>query len=113
MIVSFSPVTCLPRTPKSLTVSKVGDVLTINGEVFDFTDLPDGATIPKGMVPCEFIVGPVERIADVLQLTLLLPHGPNPSPAVAFPSDLIDPPDGPLAIPFDPEPAEEPIDVEA
>jgi len=115
MRISFYP----QRRDDTLTVSKSGDILTINGEGFDFSGVLDGATIPSGEVPCEWIVGPVERIGGELRLTLILPHGASPSAAVAFPAPLINPPDGPLAIPFDPPPApmpepeeEEPADVD-
>lgn len=87
------------RRPGALEVSKSGDALTINGEVFDFSSLPDGATIPAGEVPCDFIAGPVERIDGDIHLTLLLPHGPNPPEAVAFPVPIIDPPDGLISLP--------------
>lgn len=102
------------RRDDVLQVSKSGDVLTVNGEAFDFSELPDGATIPAGEVPCDWITGPVERIDGELHMTLILPHGPNPSPAVASPSPLVDPPDGVLVIPRDPDPVEEePGNVEA
>lgn len=115
MRISFSP----QLRDDTLTVIKAGDVLTINGEGFDFSGLLDGATIPTGEVPCDWIAGPVERIGGDLHLTLILPHGADPSAAVAFPAPLINPPDGPLTIPFDPPPAsmlepeeEEPADVD-
>lgn len=105
------------RRDDALEVLKIGEVFTINGEAFDFSVLPDGATIPAGEVPCEWIVGPVERIAGELQLTFILPHGPNPSQAVAFPVPIVGPPDGVIAFPADPEPVkqafeEEPADVD-
>ncbi|RVI42827.1 hypothetical protein [Sinorhizobium medicae] len=106
------------RRDDLLEVTKAGDALTINGMAFDFSALPDGATIPAGEVPCEWLVGSVERIAGELHLTLILPHGPGPSQAVAFPPPLIDPPDGVIALPADPplsnpDPAEEePADVD-
>jgi hypothetical protein len=106
------------RRDDLLELTKVGDVFTINGVVFDFSTLPDGATIPAGEVPCEWLVGPVERVAGELQLTLILPHGPGPSRAVAFPPPIIDPPDGVIALPVDPAPPipdpveEEPANVD-
>lgn len=109
-------VLCPQRHDDLLHVAKAGDILTINGDAFDFTGLPDGATIDAEMVPCAWIIGTVARIDGALHLTLLLPHGPNPSEAVAFPAALIDPPDGPLDLPRDPEPElqeEEPANVEA
>lgn len=118
MHISFTP----QRREGGLTVIKDGDKLHINGDLFSFISLPDGATIPAGEVPCEWITGPVERIDGEIHLTLILPHGPNPSAAVAFPAPLVNPPDGELAIPFDPPPPEdateepvleEPADVDA
>lgn len=114
MKISLSP----SRRDDTLTVVKAGDVLTINGASFDFTAVPDGATIPAGEIPCEWIIGPVERVAGRLHLTLILPHGANPSEAVAFPAPIDYPSDGALALPFDPPPAdqlieEEPADVDA
>ncbi|MGN6772613.1 MAG: hypothetical protein ACTHJQ_22605 [Rhizobiaceae bacterium] len=87
------------RRDGTLVVSKAGDVLTINGEEFDFTGLPDGATIPAGEVPCEWIAGPVDRISGDLHLTLILPHGPSPSQAVAFPDPIDVTTDGAVTLP--------------
>ncbi|MDW9839212.1 hypothetical protein GOB05_04305 [Sinorhizobium meliloti] len=115
MIINLSP----QRRDDLLEVTKAGDALTINGVAFDFSALPDGATMPAGEVPCEWLVGPVERVASELHLTLILPHGPNASQAVAFPAPIIDPPDGVIALPIDPPPApladateEEPANVD-
>jgi hypothetical protein len=99
MRISFSP----QRRDDSLAVSKAGDILTINGEEFDFTGLPDGATIEAGEVPCEWISGLVDRIGGDLHLTLILPHGPSPSQMVAFPADIVDPVDGTITLPHDEE----------
>ncbi|OHV81600.1 hypothetical protein [Rhizobium sp. LCM 4573] len=107
MHISLSP----RRDDATLSVVKSGDILTINGDHFDFTDLPDGATIPAREIPCDWICGPVERVNGKVHLSLCLPHGPNPSPAVAFPAPIIDPPDGDLIFPSDP--VEEADDVEA
>lgn len=97
MRISFTPV----RGSDRLSASISGDVVTINGEQFDFTSLPDGGTIPPGSVPCKWIVGPVERIGGELNLTLVLPHGSNPGPAVAFPSPIMVTADGAIQLPED------------
>lgn len=110
MLINLSPYAKLPNSDDDLIVTKSGDVLTINGEVFDFSSLPDGAEIPAYTIPCEWITGPVERLGGKLYLTLRLPHGPIPSLTVAFPAPIIDPPDGPLALPRDPEPEEQEAD---
>lgn len=93
-------ITFIPqRRSDTVSVAKSGDVLTIGGKSFDFTSLPDGATIPTGVVPSDWITGPVEREDGNLRLSLILPHGANPSQEVAFPAPLIDPPDGELTFP--------------
>ena len=91
------------RRDGSLSVLKAGDVLTLNGESFDFSDLPDGETIEAGVVPCDWIGGKVQRIGGDLQLTLVLPCGPKPPFSVAFPDDIIDPPDGEVSLPSEEE----------
>lgn len=91
------------RRDDTLTVEKGGDRLRINGELFNFGPLPDGAKIPAGTVPCDWIFGPVSRINGEINLTLILPHGPNPSQKVAFPKAIENPPDGIVELPFDPK----------
>lgn len=89
------------RRDDTLTASKAGDVLTINGETFDFGPLPEGATLPAEAVASSWITGPVSRINGELHLTLRLPHGPNPSQNVAFPESLRVTEDGPIRLPTD------------
>lgn len=100
MQINLSPV----RMDETLDVSKAGDKIVINGQLFDFTQLPEGATLPAEAIDSEHFVGPVERINGELHLTLRLPHGPNPSQAVAFPEPIHVTEDGPIELPFDPEP---------
>lgn len=87
------------RRDDALAVVKSGDVLTINGEAFDFSALPDGATLPRDAIACDLVAGPVERVDGVLVVPLILPHGPHASPAVAFPAPLDEVPDGPVELP--------------
>ena len=103
MQITLSPV----RSDETLALSRAGDVLILNGQVFDFGPLPDGATLPAEAIDSDWIVGPVSRIDGELHLTLRLPHGPNPSEAVAFPAPIHVAEDGPIALPFDPEPEPE------
>ena len=95
MKINLSP----QRRDDTLTVIKQGDVLTINGTEYDFTDLPDGGTLPAEAVDCEFVIGSVDRVNGELELTLLLPHGPNASEAARFPEPIIDPADGEVELP--------------
>jgi len=95
MVITLSPIV----SDKNLKVSKAGDKLTINGEVFDFSAVPDGATLPSGAVDCEFVIGDVERVNGDLQLTLMLPIGVGASQAACFPQPLVNPSDGNLDVP--------------
>lgn len=95
MRISFSP----QRRDDNLEVYKQGDVLTINGEVFDFSELPNGATLPQGAIDSEWFASDVVRINGGLSFTLLLPHAPNPTENVAFPETIVNPPNGRIKLP--------------
>lgn len=97
MHITPSPV----RLDETLTVSSAGDVLSLNGVELDFGPLPEGATLPAEAINSEWIVGPVTRVNGELHLTLRLPHGPNPSQAVAFPEPIHATNDGPILLPTD------------
>lgn len=97
MRISFSP----QRRDDTLEVTKQGDVLTINGESFDFSSVPEGATLPASAIDSDFISGDVTRVDGKLAVTLLLPHGPNPSHEVAFPVAIEEAQDGVIALPHD------------
>ena len=96
MKITLSPM----RLNTLLNLERAGDVLILNGETVDFTDLPEGATLPREAVDCEWLVSDVERIDGALHLTLRLPHGPNAPHETRFPAPVIDPPDGPVALPI-------------
>ncbi|WP_252959002.1 hypothetical protein [Pseudomonas simiae] len=95
MLIKLSPCRC----DELLKVSKRGDVLTINGERFDFRALPEGAVLPASAVECDFVVGDVMRQNGELIITLLLPCGPDDTDAVNYPADIVSPPDGNVSLP--------------
>ncbi|MEQ9260226.1 MAG: hypothetical protein RIG84_14155 [Roseovarius sp.] len=96
MNITFHP----SRKDVELAVSKAGDTLTINGESFDFSGIPSGATLPREAIACDWIAGPVERDdAGVLTVPLILPHGANAPKATRFPADLANVADGPVPLP--------------
>lgn len=74
--------------PRILNITKTNDTLTINGESFDFSQLLEGATLPKAAVDCEFIVSDINRINGEIELTILLPHGANASHEARFPEPI-------------------------
>ena len=91
----FSP----QRRDDVLTLSKSGDALTVNGTVYDFSPLADGATLPREAIDCEWICGDVSRDNGELVIPILLPHGSNASEAVRFPEPLTVTSDGQVVLP--------------
>lgn len=82
-----------------LAISVAGDVLTLNGMTLDFSQLPDGAMLPRAAIACDWIVGDVQRIAGVLHIPLLLPIAADASEAARFPTPIIVTQDGPVELP--------------
>lgn len=98
MIIKFKP--CAPVDPtETLQIKKRGDVLTVNGERFDFRPLADGATLPASAIDCDYIEESVLRVDGDLIITFRLPVAPDASHAACFPRDIINPPDGNVSIP--------------
>jgi len=95
MKITLSP----QRRDDNLQVIKSGDTLTINGTAYDFSVVPDGATLPRAAVDCPWLASDVERIDGVLHLTLLLPNSATASEAARFPQPIITPADGELELP--------------
>lgn len=83
----------------AIALTRAGDVLIVNGARFDFGSLPEGHTLPLGAVVCDWIVGDVVRRDGQLTITVLFPHTMDASEAARFPAPVIDPPDGPIALP--------------
>jgi hypothetical protein len=95
MKISFSPV----RMDGTLTVIKAGDRMTVNRRVFDFSVIPDGATLPADAIDSDWFAGSVERIDGELHLTLILPHGSDAPEHIRFPQPLENVQDGIVPIP--------------
>ena len=98
--ICFSPV----RGDRPLTLAKQGAALVIDGEVFDFAPLPEGATLPRRAVDCPALASDVERSGDEICLTLRLPHGVHAPQNTRFPAPVTVDADGPVSLPpFDQE----------
>lgn len=83
MRVNFSPI----RSDEALTLSVTGDILVINGVAVDLrqdTENPWVQSISRG---------------DAITVTVMLPHGPNPPDALAFPQPIDVTADGPVTLP--------------
>jgi hypothetical protein len=95
MKIYLSPI----RHDNKLSIVKKGDVLVVNGDEFDFGPIPEGGTLPLEAIDSDYFCGPVERIGGELIVNLLLPHGPSPSQAAAFPSPIAIVNDGVVELP--------------
>lgn len=90
-------ITLIPqRRDDGLTLSRRGDILCLNGVELDFAPLPEGGLLPAEAVAGGWLAGPVARVAGLLQLSILLPHGSGQAPA---PTVLRLEGDGPIALP--------------
>ena len=106
MHIRFSP----QFRPDKLELEVAGKRIRVNGELFNFNGLNDGDSIEASNIPCEWLIETVECVDGEIHLTVLLPHGTNPSQAVAFPEPMIVG-DGPVSIPTDSPPPEEPSEI--
>ena len=95
MHITLSPM----RRDETLTLERQGDALILNGELFDFSPLPEGATLPVEAIPSDWFAGPVQRDGGQLQVMLVLPHGPNAPQNTRFPAPIDNPPAGGIALP--------------
>jgi len=88
------------RDDRPLRLSRHGDVLTIDGQAFDFGPLPAGASLPPDAIACDRIAGHVRRsAAGALTVPLVLPHGPNAPEQSRFPQQISLTEDGVVTLP--------------
>lgn len=95
MYLKFSP----QRREEPLELSRTGDVLTINGTVFDFSDVADDEIRPSAAYESDWITQDVTRLNGVLHLTLILAHGSNAPQTTLFPEPITLSEDGPVTLP--------------
>ena len=95
MKLTFTPM----RRDDTLSVSVAGDVLSLNGTEFDLSGIPEGATLPRAAVTCDWLASDIERIGGALHLALILPHGDHAPHETLFPTSINVTTDGPVALP--------------
>ena len=103
MRITLTPI----RRNQTLTLVKTADTLTVNGELFDFSGIPEGATLPQEAIACEWLASDIERVGGQLHLALILPHGAKAPPETLFPAPITLETDGPVLLPPYESPAEE------
>ncbi len=79
-----------------LTVTKSGELLTINGTQYDLSDIPEGGTLPW---PGGDFANDITRTGGNVELSLVFPHGANAPVEQRFPVPIIDPADGEVQLP--------------
>lgn len=95
MIINFSPI----RSDAPLVLHVSGDVLTLNGEPFDFSPLAAGEDLPVRAIGNSWFTGPpVTRTAGQIVLTLLLPIPAQPTEVQKDPHS-VEVTDGPVELP--------------
>ena len=106
-------ITLIPqRRDDRLRLEKQGDTLRINDEAFDLSAIPEGATLPRAAVQCDWLVSDIERRDGVLHFSLILPHGPDAPQQTLFPAPLTALADGDIALPAHSLPEEDAADAE-
>lgn len=97
MIIKLAPINF--SDGRELSLIKSGDTLSVNGEIFDFSPMSSGDTLPVSAIASAWFYRDVERTGTDLVITLWLPNPWNASPEQRFPVDLADVPDGPVLLP--------------
>lgn len=89
------------RRSAPLTLARTGDVLTMNGEEFDFSALADGEALPAEATGSNlFAAGTIiERISGELYLSLVLPIGAKAPEASRQMQTITVTEDGPVTLP--------------
>lgn len=95
MKITFSPA----RHAERPDIETRGETLIIDGEAFDLSTIPEGATLPGEAVASMWVCGPVERIDGQLHLTLLLSHDADAPNGTMFPDPVRVTSDGPVPMP--------------
>lgn len=84
MKINFNP----QRDDADLVVSVAGDVITVNGEIFDFSSIPDGASLPSAAVNGGYFSGDISRNSGEIELTLIFPHKANAATVITYPASV-------------------------
>ncbi|WP_213941181.1 hypothetical protein [Pseudomonas sp. dw_612] len=87
------------RGDESFVVEKLGNTLTINGELFDFSRMVEGDTLPQQAITSQWFAEPLNFVGGKLVVTLRFPNPVNFSQEQAFPVPMLDVPDGPVVFP--------------
>ena len=88
------------RRDARLTLARNGDILTINGQNFDFGPLQEGAVLPPSAVQSDWLAGDITRQGGELIIPVFLPHGANAPHETLFPEPLVVSANGAIELPL-------------
>lgn len=108
MIIKLTP----QRRDDALVAVRAGNTISVNGEVFDFSPMADGDTLPAAAIRSPWFMGQVDKVGEELELGLILPLPINYSPEQAFPDPLLNVQDGVVTFPQPLPSDEDPVDPE-
>ena len=83
----------------TLELSKMGNVLAVNGIEYDFSPLENDDEIHSSAIESEFISGVVTRKEGVINLTIILPITVDATHEQCWPTPQFNIPDGPITLP--------------
>ena len=98
MIIQLKPFFSLPGSTETLSLSRSGDTLTINGDDLDLSIIGEGDLVRDASDLHPYLRDTISRVDGRAHVTLRLPvlrrsgHVDDPAP-------IIDPPDGPISVP--------------
>lgn len=96
MNIQFSPLV----TDAEFVCIKAGNSVVINNEVFDFSRMKEGDTLPMTAIAPGYFDGDVHYIDGHLNLVIKFPIPANYSQAQAFPVPLLNVSDGVVPLPI-------------
>lgn len=87
----------------ALQLVKNGNMLTINGNSYDFSHMNNGDMIPPEAISDPNIIGAISKENGVVKLTILMPYSnPDADESVTFPEPIVMDVDGELAFNMEP-----------
>lgn len=84
MNIIFTP----QRRDDALLLSVSGETITVNGVEYDFSVIPEGASLEAEATDCMYFVGDISRTDGVLSVAVILPHRQDPNQPIAFPESV-------------------------
>jgi len=97
MKITFHPA----RSDARLKLERQGDTLLVNDVAYDFSAVPEGASLPQAAVTGDWLADDVTRVGGVLHLAVILPIGRDANKKSRFPAPVRLRQDGPVPLPTD------------